>query len=154
MKRLMLLAIAIVAGLAAAAPPPPDAKALEREAKQIEGMLIAPCCWSQPVSVHYSAEADEVRAGIRRLLGEGKTRQQVLDAFVAQYGTRILADPPVAGLHWLPWVFLIVGGLLVVIVVRHLRANLAVAAADEPAAPSPADEEYAGRLEDELQDLD
>jgi cytochrome c-type biogenesis protein CcmH len=150
----MILAMALVAGLAASAPPPPDARSLEREARQIEGMLIAPCCWTQPVAVHYSAEADEVRVGIRRLLGEGKTRQQVLDAFVAQYGTRILADPPVAGLHWLPWLFLVTGGTIVVVAVRHLRTNRAESAGEEPSAPSPADDDYAGRLEEELQDLD
>ena len=150
----MILAMALVAGLAASAPPPPDAVALEREAKKIEGMLIAPCCWTQPVSVHYSAEAEEVRVGILKLLGEGKTQQQVLDAFVAQYGTRILADPPVAGLHWLPWLFLVGGGTVVVVVVRHLRTNTAVVAGEETPAPSPADDDYAGRLEEELQNLD
>ena len=149
----MFLAIALVAGLVSA-PPPPDAKALEREAKKIEELLIAPCCWSQPVATHYSAQADEVRAGIRRLLGEGKNRQQVLDAFVAEYGTRILAEPPGAGLHWLPWVFLLVGGAATIVVIRHLRANRDAVAGNEPSASSPADEEYAGRLEEELRDLD
>lgn len=149
----MILAIALLAGLVSA-PPPPDSKALEREAKKIEELLIAPCCWSQPVAVHYSAEADEVRVGIRRLLGEGKTRQQVLDAFVAQYGTRILADPPGIGLHWLPWAFLLFGGVVVVVVIRHLRANRDVAASEEPSPLSAADDEYAGRLDDELRDLD
>ena len=149
----MILAIGLVAGLMGA-PPPPDAKALEREAKRIEELLIAPCCWSQPVAVHYSAEADEVRIGIRRLLGEGKTRQQVLDAFVAQYGTRILADPPGRGLHWLPWLFLLFGGAATVVVIRHLRANRDASPPEEPATSSPADEQYAGRLEEELRDLD
>jgi hypothetical protein len=31
---------------------------LEREARAIETMLIAPCCFSQQVSVHQSAAAD------------------------------------------------------------------------------------------------
>jgi cytochrome c-type biogenesis protein CcmH len=149
----MILAMALIAGLAAAAQPH-DPQALEREAKKIEELLIAPCCWSQPVAVHYSAAADEVRVGIRRMLGEGKTRQQVLDAYVAQYGTRILADPPRAGLRWLPWLFLLLGGLVTVVVIRHLRANRDVTAAEEPAAPAPADDPYAERLEEELRNLD
>jgi cytochrome c-type biogenesis protein CcmH len=148
----MILAIALLAGLVAA-PPPPDAGALEREAKRIEGMLIAPCCWSQTVATHYSAEADEVRVGIRRLLGEGKNRQQVLDAFVALYGTRILADPPVSGLRWLPWGFLLIGLTVTVVVIRHLRSNRD-AAGIEPTATAPGDDPYVERLDDELRDLD
>ncbi|MEJ2083624.1 MAG: hypothetical protein P8Y94_16010, partial [Acidobacteriota bacterium] len=34
---------------------------LESEAKEIETMLIAPCCWTQPVSEQYSAAADQIR---------------------------------------------------------------------------------------------
>jgi len=148
----MILAIAVLAGLIST--PPLDAKALEREAKQIEGLLIAPCCWSQPVAVHYSAQADEVRAAIRRLLNDGKNRQQVLDAFVAQYGTRILADPPGRGLHWLPWAFLLIGAAVTVAVIRHLRANREATAAEEAPTTTSADDEYAERLDRELRELD
>ncbi|HOQ61670.1 MAG TPA: cytochrome c-type biogenesis protein CcmH, partial [Vicinamibacterales bacterium] len=78
---------------AAAAAVPVD----EREAKRIEALLIAPCCWSQQVSVHQGPVVDEIRQDIRRLLGEGKTRQQILDVYVARYGDRILAEPPARG---------------------------------------------------------
>jgi cytochrome c-type biogenesis protein CcmH len=93
----MLVVLMMLAGLTVAASP--DQAVVEREAKQIERMLIAPCCWTQPVSDHYSAEADQIRAGIRAMLAAGKTRQQILDAYVAQYGERILqsagpADAP------------------------------------------------------------
>jgi cytochrome c-type biogenesis protein CcmH len=148
----MILAMAVLAGLMSAAPP--DAKALEREAKQIEALVIAPCCWSQPVAVHYSAEADAVRAEIRRRLSDGQSRRQILDAFVAQYGTRILADPPVRGLRWLPWAFLLAGGVLTVIVIRHLRANREAGVADEAPPTSARDDRYAERLDRELRELD
>jgi len=148
----MILAIALFASLATASLP--DDTALEMEARRIDALLIAPCCWTQPVSVHYSAASEEVKAEVRRMLREGKSRQQILDAFVAQYGTRILAEPPARGLHWLPWVFLALGGTLMVTVIRRLRTNRDTVAAAEPAATPAAHDKYSERLDEELRDLD
>src|SRR5512133_4274610 len=116
---------ALLAFLAFSVAAVPDPAALEREAKQIERLIIAPCCWTQPVSDHYSAEAEEIRVGIRRLLGEGKTRGQILAVYVARYGERVLSEPPArgfkAGLHVLPWVMLALGGLVVALLVARAR---------------------------------
>ena len=35
------------------------------KAREIEENLIAPCCWTQPVSQHYSEAAEEIRQGER-----------------------------------------------------------------------------------------
>jgi cytochrome c-type biogenesis protein CcmH len=145
----------IVALLLAAAPS--DPQALEQEAKQIEAMLIAPCCWSQQVSVHQSPAAEEIRQTIRRMLADGKTRQQILDTYVAEYGDRILAEPPARGFsrlfHVAPWIFLVASVGLVVVVIRKLRApGAAPAMAEQPeAAPDEAESE---RIDEELRNLD
>ncbi len=141
---------------------PQDPQALEQEAKQIETMLIAPCCWSQQVSLHQSAAADEIKANIRRMLAANKTRQQILDAYVAEYGDRILAEPPARGfsaaLYVLPWVFLAGSIGLVVTVVRRFRAHGSRVAAPSPAgaprASSAESEAEADRLDEELRNLD
>ena len=52
---------------------------LEREARVVDAMLIAPCCFSQQVSVHQSPAADEVRRDVRRRLAEGQSRQRAPD---------------------------------------------------------------------------
>jgi cytochrome c-type biogenesis protein CcmH len=146
----------IVAALLLAAPPSPAPDALEREARQIETMLVAPCCWMQQVSEHQSEAADEVRRQIRVLLAAGQTRQQVLDAFVAQYGTRILVEPPDQGfgrlLHvGLPAVLVLGGAALLMLIRRMGRRPLD----REPAAPqAAADATYAERLDEELRKLD
>ena len=70
----MMVALLMLVGLTVAASP--DQAVVEREAKQIERMLIAPCCWTQPVSKHFSGAAAEIRQGIRQMLSEGKTRQR------------------------------------------------------------------------------
>jgi cytochrome c-type biogenesis protein CcmH/NrfF len=137
---------------------PQDPQALEQEAKQIETMLIAPCCWSQQVSLHQSAAVDEIKANIRRLLAENKTRQQILDAYVAEYGDRILAEPPARGfsaaLYVLPWVFLAGSIGLVVTVVRRLRRSAPRAPSAAQRAPSAESEAEADRLDEELRNLD
>jgi cytochrome c-type biogenesis protein CcmH len=160
----MTLATLALVALTMTTGPATDAASLEREARQIETMLIAPCCWRQQVSQHQSAESDEVKAQVRVLLRSGKSRQQVLDWFVAQYGSRILAEPPARGFGSLlyvalPLTFLLSAGLLVAFVRRaSARHRLAVAPAGAAAAPSalpaPGDEGDEARLDDELRDMD
>lgn len=148
----MLTHVVIAFWLAVAAP---DPQALERNAKQIEAQLIAPCCWSQQVSVHQSPAADEIKQGIRRMLSEGKTSQQILDAYVAEYGDRIMAEPPARGfsaaLYVAPWVFLAGSITLVVFVLRRLRTPAAAKAEVQPAAANDAEAE---RIDEELRNLD
>jgi cytochrome c-type biogenesis protein CcmH len=134
-----------------------DPQALEREAKQLEAKLMAPCCWAQQVSLHQSPAADEIKQTIRKLLAEGKTSQQILDIYVAQYGDRILAEPPARGFSRLiyvaPWVFLVASVGLVIAVIRRLRAVSPAPARAEGSAAPPSDDE-ADRIDEELRNLD
>jgi cytochrome c-type biogenesis protein CcmH len=134
-----------------------DPQALEREAKQLEAKLMAPCCWAQQVSLHQSPAADEIKQNIRRLLAEGKAPQQILDVYVAEYGDRILAEPPARGFSRLiyvaPWVFLVASVGLVVVVIKRLRAVSPAPASAGPAALPPTEDE-ADRIDEELRKLD
>jgi len=151
MASLMQMTLALWLALAAA-----DPQALEREAKLLEAKLMAPCCWAQQVSLHQSPAADEIKQNVRRLLAEGKTSQQILDIYVAEYGDRILAEPPARGFSRLiyvaPWVFLVASVGLVVVVIRRLRASPAPAKAERVVAPPSEDE--AERIDEELRNLD
>lgn len=134
-----------------------DPQALEREAKQLEAKLMAPCCWAQQVSLHQSPAADDIKQTIRKLLAEGKTSEQILDIYVAQYGDRILAEPPARGFSRLiyvaPWVFLVASVGLVIVVIRRLRAVTPAPARSERAAAPPSEDE-ADRIDEELRNLD
>ena len=154
--------IAVLAGILISALPgqaqPAADPAGEREAKRLEAMVIAPCCWSQQVSVHQSPAADEMKKDIRKQLSEGKTPQQILDGYVAQYGERILAEPPARGfkrtLYVLPVLLLIVSGVVLSLVVKRMAGQSALA--DGPAEPQTltGKDAYGDRLNDELRDLD
>ena len=128
---------------------------LEREARALEAMIIAPCCFSQQVSVHQSPAADEVRKDVRLRLAAGETREQILNAYVSQYGKRILAEPPAEGfdlaLYVLPPLLLVSSAALVIVVVRRFSRRPAVVTAVTAPAASAADN---ARLDDELRDLD
>ena len=131
---------------------------VEAEAHAIEAMLIAPCCFSQQVSVHHSPAADEVRADIRRRLAAGETREQILDAYVAQYGKRILAQPPAEGVGWLlyitpPLALVFTLGLLWYLV-RHMTKREPSARLASGTTASVGPHGYAATLEQELRDLD
>ena len=88
-------------------------KQIDAKAREIEDNLIAPCCWSQPVSQHYSPVAEQIRKEVRSMVAAGKSRDEILDYYVAEYGERILAAPRAKGFNLtayiLPWVALLAG---------------------------------------------
>jgi len=150
----------LLLSLTLSAPQAPDASALEREARQLETMLMAPCCWSQAVSQHQSQASDEVKQQIRALLASGRNRQQVLDAFVAQYGPRILVEPPMRGVGSLLYTglglaFVVSAWVLVVRVRRASRRERVTGTPTVATAGAGAeDATYAERLDEELRDMD
>lgn len=125
------------------------------KAREIEDDLIAPCCWTQPVSQHYSEAAEEIRQGVREMVAAGKTREEILDYYVSIYGERILATPRARGFNILvyimPWVAFILGTWLLVMILRKLRAPRAI---ESPAKSALPDACYSAVIEKELKDLE
>jgi cytochrome c-type biogenesis protein CcmH len=149
----VVAALLMLSLLWGAAGDPAGASAREASARRLEAQLIAPCCWSQQVSVHSSGAAEAMRTEIRQLLAEGRTEPQILDAYVQRYGTRVLAEPPARGfsrvLHLWPWFIGMLTALLLGVTLRAFTRHTA----PQPvaAAFSPADEQ---RLDAELLELE
>ena len=156
---ILLLAIAVL-GLSVGQTSQPPHVDIERDARAIDAMLIAPCCFSQQVSLHQSAAADEVRRDVRARLAAGETRQQILDAYVARYGKGILAEPPAAGfdltLYIMPFLMLFASAGLLAMVLRHFADHrpLPMSGPGDGAALTPTSPDEDARLNDELRDLD
>jgi len=132
------------------------AQSAEETAHEIEAMLIAPCCWSQPVSQHYSEAADKIRREVRELLAAGKSKQQILDYYESVYGERILASPRPHGfnllVYFVPPAILLIGATSLAIFLKKWTTRLP----DEQefnTASGPLDERYASRVESELREL-
>ena len=133
----------------------------EALAQRVEGELIAPCCWVQPVAVHDSQAARDIKREVRELAAQGKTEQQILDTFVARYGEKILAAPPARGFNLLaylvPFVVAVVAGVAIaMLVLRWRRPDGTASLADaEPAVvPTAASKELRDRVDRELSDFD
>lgn len=127
----------------------------ERLIREIEDTLIAPCCWNQPISQHYSEVSEQMRREVRAMVAAGQTKRDILDHFVARYGERILATPRARGInalaYLLPWAALIAGGGYLFLLLRKRRRS---APAAPTAPPLPADARFDAVIEQELKELD
>jgi cytochrome c-type biogenesis protein CcmH len=123
--------------------------------REIEDNLIAPCCWSQPVSQHYSEISEQIRKEVRTMVESGKSRDEIMDHFVAKYGERILATPRPKGFnalaYILPWGSLILGAWFVFILIKKLRSQ---GPATDPSASPPPDSRYFSVIEKEIKELE
>jgi cytochrome c-type biogenesis protein CcmH len=130
-----------------------DNAQIDKKAREIDDNLIAPCCWTQPVSEHYSEVAEKIRKEVRAMVAAGSSRDEILDHFVAQYGERILAAPRATGfnglVYILPWLALVLGAWLLIILIKKLRAPVPVS---NP-APLP-DAQYTSAVEKEMKELE
>lgn len=124
------------------------------DVRKIAGQLIAPCCWTMTADAHSSPIAYEVRAQIREALAHGESEEEILQAYVAQYGERILARPTKQGFNLLAWILpfavLFIGGW---ILWRFLHRHAEPAKAPMTMAVD-ANDPYTRRVEKELKRFD
>jgi cytochrome c-type biogenesis protein CcmH len=131
-------------------------KNISAKAREIEGQLIAPCCWTQPVSEHYSEVSDKIRREVLQMVAAGKSRDEILDYFVSQYGERILASPRAKGfntlVYILPWLALVLGAWLLILLLKKWRSSSIAVTASVP--PTALDSRYASVIDKEMKELE
>jgi cytochrome c-type biogenesis protein CcmH len=86
-------------GPAAGGPPYDEAVALA-----IDRMLMCPVCPGETIDQSQVELARQMRLRVREMLGQGATRQEVLDFFVDRYGVEVLAAPPKSGFNLVAWI--------------------------------------------------
>lgn len=132
------------------------AKAVD-QTRAIEDQLIAPCCWSQPVSEHDSEIAQQIRNEVAAMVAAGKSRDEILNTFVARYGERILVTPRAKGfntlVYLLPWAALPIGIWILYMLLKKLRAPATVPAPSTAPLPT-VNSRYDSVIEKELRELD
>lgn len=115
--------------------------------------MYCPVCENIPLDVCPTQACSQWRELIRLKLSEGWGKDQIKEYFAAQYGDRVLSEPPRQGLHWLiyilPPVFFLAGVFLVWRVYRTHRKPAAAAVSAQP-APSVAEDEVLRRMEEDL----
>jgi cytochrome c-type biogenesis protein CcmH len=140
---IVLVALAIVPGLAAAATP-------RASLTDIENDVMCVSC-REPLALAQSPQAIRERAFVRSLIAQGETKGQIIQALVGQYGPAVLGKPPASGfnltVYLLPPAILLVGlATLAVWLPRWRRRGRELAL---PAAPR-LDSADARRLEEDL----
>jgi cytochrome c-type biogenesis protein CcmH len=125
------------------------------EVNAIAKELYCPVCENVPLDVCGTQACAQWRDLIREKLAEGWSKGEIKEYFSAQYGDRVLAEPPARGLNWLvyvipPLVFL--GGTF--FLYRGFKAwkQLDDEEVDEPITKlePKIEDEYMARLEEEL----
>lgn len=132
--KLLLLSTFALAAFAASNP---------AEARRIQKLFIAPCCWSEDVAVHRSGAAEEMRVEIAKMVAEGRSEAQIVDHYVAIHGERILLEPRGARSFWLtitPVLVTLAALAALALIVRHMirrrpSPQLAAAAGPPPDVP-------------------
>jgi cytochrome c-type biogenesis protein CcmH len=122
------LGIALAAIVSAAAIARPIAAATETPAEKIESRLMCYCgCTDLTVHVCNCGTAAGIKDDIRDRLARGQTPDQVVDAYVAQYGEQIRSAPTASGFNLLAWVMpfavLFAAGAAVTVLVRRWGAR-------------------------------
>lgn len=71
------------------------------EVNRIASQLFCPICDNMPLDVCPIEACQQWRELIRDQLAEGWSEGEIKAYFVAQYGDRVLGEPPRTGLNWL-----------------------------------------------------
>jgi cytochrome c-type biogenesis protein CcmH len=98
--------------------------------EKLYGEFIAPCCWSENLTVHNSQVAEQLRAQIAEMVRAGKSDDDIKAALVGAYGKRILALPEGGQRAWLfvtPVAAVALGLIFVCIVLFRMRKQEAPA---------------------------
>lgn len=100
----LLLLITLLASVAYAQRPVSD-----DEVNAIARKLYCPVCENTPLDVCPTQACKDWRELIRQQLSQDWTETQILDYFLANYGTQVLAQPPARGFMVLVWILPLVG---------------------------------------------
>lgn len=99
----------------------PGTAAEIRDARKIQDRFVAPCCWQESVALHRSEVAAQMRAEIVGMVADGKSEDQIVEAYVARYGERVLQEPRGSLRIWLALIPVTLIILAVVWLLTYIR---------------------------------
>lgn len=139
--------------LAVVVPEGPAGKAYEQAATA----LLCDCgCNPQSIKDCACSRAEELRVSIAADAAAGKSGEQIVAAYVAKHGQKILVAPPASGFNLVAWVGpafgLVTAALVMVVLIRRWRRT----SQERPEAggpPTVIDDADLARLNKDLEDL-
>jgi cytochrome c-type biogenesis protein CcmH/NrfF len=137
---LALASLALATALSPAATPTTHAAAPQTRLTDIEAEVMCPICGTL-LELSESPQGQRERAFIARLIAAGKTKAQIKDALVAQYGPRVLALPQASGFdltaYLAPAIAFLVAAAALALGVARWRRNAHTPGSKTPAAAGP-----------------
>ena len=126
---------------------------------EIAEKLNCPTCTGINLADCRTQTCTQWKDQIKDLLDQGKTDQEVLDYFVAQYGTQVLQEPPKSGFTLSLWVLPILmivigGGLLFVTMRKWTNANRSTPAEAAPVAATAPSKQGSTSSDDYMRQVD
>jgi cytochrome c-type biogenesis protein CcmH/NrfF len=125
---------------------------LRRTLNEIEEEVMCPVCGTL-LGLAESPQATREKAFVEKLVKEGKTKSEIKDELVAQYGDAVLAEPNGSGFsisaYVVPIVAFIVAALLLAAAVWKWRMSAGTRKENEPLPQGPSDEDRK-RLDEDL----
>jgi cytochrome c-type biogenesis protein CcmH len=136
--------------LPVAAPAAEGPSSLRTTLNEIEEEVMCPVCGT---GLAESPQATREKAFVEKLVKEGKTKSEIKDELVAQYGDAVLAEPNGSGFsisaYVVPIVAFIVAALLLAAAVWKWRRTTRSREGRLPAVEGPSDEDRR-RLDEDL----
>src|SRR5919109_3767661 len=128
---LIALTFAFISTPTPAQGPTPTDDEVNRIAKQ----MYCPVCENTPLDVCPTEACRQWRDLIRTMLAEGKSEEEIKQYFVAQYGIRVLAEPPNRlATYLIPTIAILLGAFLLFrgfqMWMKPTRTNVATAEAE------------------------
>ena len=122
------------------------------EVNRIAKQLFCPVCESTPLDVCPTEACRQWRDLIRQMLSEGKSEEEIKQYFVAQYGARVLDEPPnKLASYAVPVVAFLLGAFLLFRGFRMwMKPVEAETGAIEEEAQSVAQDDYIQKFEEEM----
>ncbi len=152
----LLLALALAA--AATAAPAAAAQAPRTTYADVERELMCVSC-NVALNIAESPQATRQKELVRTLVAEGRTKDEILDVMVAEYGENVLAEPRAEGFSLAAWGVPLAAGLAglalaALLLPRWLRTRPSPALLAAPATGPAMSAGDAARLEDDLRRYD
>ncbi len=156
MKKILCISLLVLVfsglrtGAARAQIPTPS----DDEVNRIAHQLYCPVCENTPLDVCPTEACRQWRDLIRQQLSQGWSEDRIKQYFVAQYGARVLAEPPRTGLNWLiyilPPVIILAGAFLLFRAMRAWTRPAHASPAENASQPDLPKDKYVAQLEEEV----
>jgi len=128
---------------------------------QVAESLTCYACPGESLSIDRCSGGYQMRAAINRMIKEGKSKPQILNYFVAEFGDSILTTVPKKGFNLIaytgPFISLLIGIFVAVLILRRWGAAARKASIKDRSTeqqPAQLDEKTRLQIEKELTALD